>query len=57
MVGAASVGSGGAVSEVATGTSFGTWVLGMSLDLASDPRSFGHPDLDESEFVLSVVGV
>ena len=57
MVGAGSVRSGGAVSGVAAGTSSETWVLGTSLDLASDLGSFGHLDPDESEFVLNVVSI
>ena len=57
MVGAGSIRSGGAVSGVAAGTSSGTWVLSTSLDLVSDLGSFGHLDLDESGFFLSVVGV
>ena len=65
MAGAGSVGSGGVVFGVAVGTSSMPWILGTSLDLESDPGSFGSSDPGsfgssdpiESGFVLSVVGI
>ena len=56
-IGAGLVKSGGVISRADPGTLSLLWAFMMPLDLALDPRSFGHLDLDKSRFIFNIVGV